>query len=531
MSNSQNNVKMEITSNTSSDINITSNESGSIAVTPKQSSKLLIKQSGGGSGTSNYNLLTNKPKINGVELIGDMKSEDLGISATLYFNITYDELQYLQAKEQLAAGCTYRITDYVTTSAQANTRSAGHPFDILVTALDSKTLDEHAKALPHEEDTYFANSNLEGWQLWYTLDNDNTRFAWADIVNGKGVIYRMIDEFNNDIPYDFKNIQMQNANNTDDTTYYYTFDNGNSDLSLLQGLCYNNTINKYVNGAQQINRIIFINCDNTEVSTNFFDFKCYNNTLGKATDHMRFGKECYGNVFGGMNHLCSFDTKFRNNTVGGETQSITVGQGATSNYFDRCIYYSTFGNYFRNNKVCKYTYYSTFGHYVQNITMGHEDDVAALGQYMRFLTIENGVTYINLYKTDKTTKTYMENIKIESGTCGTSSSRLNIEVSELAQKYAITYAKNSKGELIKYCEADEPTIDATEVTFEDGETFQQKYNSGQLQGAEGPQGQQGQKGEDGKTPVKGTDYYTEADKQEMVNLVLAALPSGEGVSY
>lgn len=41
----------------------------------------------------------------------------------------------------------------------------------------------------------------------------------------------------------------------------------------------------------------------------------------------------------------------------------------------------------------------------------------------------------------------------------------------------------------------------------------------------------GRPGEDGKTPVKGTDYYTEADKQEMVNLVLAALPSSEGVSY
>ena len=41
----------------------------------------------------------------------------------------------------------------------------------------------------------------------------------------------------------------------------------------------------------------------------------------------------------------------------------------------------------------------------------------------------------------------------------------------------------------------------------------------------------GVNGKDGKTPVKGTDYYTEADKQEMVNLVMAALPSSEGVSY
>lgn len=34
----------------------------------------------------------------------------------------------------------------------------------------------------------------------------------------------------------------------------------------------------------------------------------------------------------------------------------------------------------------------------------------------------------------------------------------------------------------------------------------------------------GDKGADGYTPVKGTDYYTEADKAEMVNRVLAALP-------
>lgn len=38
-------------------------------------------------------------------------------------------------------------------------------------------------------------------------------------------------------------------------------------------------------------------------------------------------------------------------------------------------------------------------------------------------------------------------------------------------------------------------------------------------------------GQDGKTPVKGEDYYTEADKEEMVNAVLSALPYGEGVKY
>ena len=59
-------------------------------------------------------------------------------------------------------------------------------------------------------------------------------------------------------------------------------------------------------------------------------------------------------------------------------------------------------------------------------------------------------------------------------------------------------------------------------------------------GAAGKDGQKGDKGDtgaagkdgaDGKTPVKGVDYYTDADKQEMVDLVLAALPNGDEVEY
>lgn len=35
----------------------------------------------------------------------------------------------------------------------------------------------------------------------------------------------------------------------------------------------------------------------------------------------------------------------------------------------------------------------------------------------------------------------------------------------------------------------------------------------------------------GKTPVRGTDYWTAADKQEIVNSVIAALPDGTEVEY
>jgi hypothetical protein len=44
-------------------------------------------------------------------------------------------------------------------------------------------------------------------------------------------------------------------------------------------------------------------------------------------------------------------------------------------------------------------------------------------------------------------------------------------------------------------------------------------------------GAKGDPGKTGKTPVRGTDYWTAADKQEIVNSVIAALPDGTEVSY
>ena len=214
------------------------------------------------------------------------KWESAGRGAPM-INIKYANLVELRNNNKLVAGMQYRITDYVTTTAQENTQSAGHPFDVIVLALSENTLSEEAYAIQSARDTdgYFANSNLSAWKLWYCLDNDAERFAWADnrvlaeityyddtndfdkidgsIVmlkrysgedifiegsklvyqywlsngvsldctedgrfyygdddalygsykvqthKGKGVIYRMIDEFNNDCPYDFKNIQFK----------------------------------------------------------------------------------------------------------------------------------------------------------------------------------------------------------------------------------------------------------------------------------------------------------------------------------
>lgn len=57
-----------------------------------------------------------------------------------------------------------------------------------------------------------------------------------------------------------------------------------------------------------------------------------------------------------------------------------------------------------------------------------------------------------------------------------------------------------------------------------------RYNGSDV-GLKGDKGDTGAPGADGKTPVKGTDYWTAADKQEIVSDTLAALPKWTGGSY
>lgn len=56
-------------------------------------------------------------------------------------------------------------------------------------------------------------------------------------------------------------------------------------------------------------------------------------------------------------------------------------------------------------------------------------------------------------------------------------------------------------------------------------------SNGKLQYNGSDVGLKGDKGADGKTPVKGTDYWTETDKAEIVTDTLAALPTWTGGNY
>ena len=100
-----------------------------------------------------------------------------------------------------------------------------------------------------------------------------------------------------------------------------------------------------------------------------------------------------------------------------------------------------------------------------------------------------------------------------------SSQKINTELNALNEKNA---AQD---------EAISSKLEATALPTAINTALAQAKNSGQFDGDPGATGPQGPAGADGKTPVKGTDYWTEQDKAEIVSDVLAALPNASGVSF
>jgi hypothetical protein len=383
------------------------------------------------------------------EMLDQIANGEIGGGQTkLQVEITYAELVALREDKKLVVGVEYRIVDYETTTTQDATQAMGHPFDIIVSALSDSSLSEKAKATYSERDSdgYFATTAIGSWEIDYSLDNDKARFGWADETNGKGVIFRMVDEFGNECPYDFKNIMMREGYNSSNETYYYTFDNGGIDHSLNGAKCFSNIIKNYISDSQQINRIVFL-CGNREVSDNRFDYQCYNNTMGDARS-LHFSRECYNNRFEGYNLVCNIGPKFRNNYVGSESQGLTIGMSCTNNNIGKNNYYVVFEDYVRNCTTGKYTYYSRFGANSSYVIMGADSESTTTN--IRRLITEAGCSYIYISKEGVGSTTYVNDIKIHQGTSGSSSKYLSI----ILTKGNVEVGLNSSGELVQFDSSD-----------------------------------------------------------------------------
>lgn len=301
-------------------------------------------------------------------------------------SITYAELLAMRNAGTLTPGMQYRITDYVCTTTQEESRAVSHPFDIIVVADDASTLNENARACLHEGDTYYTaenhSANLEAWELKYCIDNDENRFKWADATNGKGVIFWMKDERGNECPYDFKQIQFKRYRITECTVpslvgkftalehgeaisaidetnpvWAYTFsfyDSGTETPTYEDGSV---TVMNESTGCNIFDNIIkchrnYINEETTEyiiylnniVFFNTFYSCCYCNTFGDNCGSNTFGDGCYNNTFGSSCGSNNFGNGCQNNTFGNDCYNNTFGNGCGSNNFGNYCNYNIFGD-------------------------------------------------------------------------------------------------------------------------------------------------------------------------------------------
>lgn len=388
----------------------------------------------------------NKIYLGGIELynkdnfvsVTDFNNSDMAIAAALndlndavdnLVSVTYSELVGLKASSALVPGTLYRITDYQCTTAQDDTSAATHNFDIIVTATDVNVLSENAKAIKHDGDTYFSASTLDAWELKYSLENDTDRFQWADDTNGKGVIWWMKDEWNNECWYDFKNIMFKRykitASTVDNliglysiegatnitvdtsTTYYcYTFtmiDTNNNmphDVSVEQDVYYfdegycrktkSNIFKPFYDANYDLdpipylmilpNNVFVTDTDICAIEGTYGEFPgFYDNTFGDYCQHNTFGRGCYNNTFGNNCGRNTFGDGCYNNTFGYSCYKNTFGYGCARNTFGHVCYsntfvevfsYNTFGNDCKENTFGDDCQHNTFGNYCQRNTFG-----------------------------------------------------------------------------------------------------------------------------------------------------------------
>lgn len=225
-------------------------------------------------------------------------------------NVTYSELKNLRDSAQLIPGAMYRITDYETKLSEytEDTHSGGagvldhvlwgsfwntdaskvnmdltlknYYFDIVVVALSSNEISEQAYAVHSARDVegHFTNRNLSAWKVYYRLENKHD--FWFIPKTAKGVIYKLINEYGNEAPYDFENV-------------YY------ANMPVFGSNCTNNILDGYY-------ITLGSNCHSNHIGKNSVRIKIGNNSSGNI-----FGVACRGIVLGSY---CNYNT-FGNNCV------------------------------------------------------------------------------------------------------------------------------------------------------------------------------------------------------------------------
>lgn len=354
--------------------------------------------------------------------------------AELMVSTTYADLVALRDAGNLVPGMKYRITDYETITTKEGSQSAGHPFDIIVTALDNKTISENASAIQSARDTngYFKQANLKAWQLKYALDNLDGRFdfvpqdspAYINVsitANGMTLPMRLIatgikDIINEKECYIFVDIDYgaRVASESEDLQA------GGSILidadSILTG-----TINSVENVPGVYNskgviyrmidaqgnscpydfkNIKFLRTDTEDAETYEYTFsykrasgridysvsnpdKCYDNFMADGCwDNVfvfmlqfrisgnKFGDGCTSNTFGEETYNVILGAECKNNTLAGYNNGCVFGNKCTYNNLGNTSSNCIFGSICIQNELGAGCAHNTFGDNCQRNTLG-----------------------------------------------------------------------------------------------------------------------------------------------------------------
>ena len=284
--------------------------------------------------------------------------ENIGIAESV-ISTTWADLKERKDSGTLIPGQYYEINDYKTTTTQENTKTAEHYFNILVEATSTTELNSEAKATISNRDTYFNGIELNKWTVRYDIENNQTKYAWADPVNGRGTIYYLKDEWNNEAWYDFKNIQfLRNCNDEkyswielEENQYFYTFsriETGNiidDSLGTGQYPSSDNHLGRSTAKITKLNNTIFIGngAFANEIADGHRD-----NTIGEGTWLNKIGHNFIENNITGVFQENNIGSKFSKNILYKFTKN-TILNDCDSNVFSRVFTQNIIESGFKNN--------------------------------------------------------------------------------------------------------------------------------------------------------------------------------------
>lgn len=347
-------------------------------------------------------------------------------------SITHSDLMTKVTGKTLVPGQQYMITDYIAYTSQTGTTYnslSSTKFNLIVTAVSTSKLSEHAKAVAKSDtDTTAANYHL--WEIWYDIKNDTNKYTWI-VDNGgndspKGVIYRMIDEYGNDLPYDFKNIKF----------YLYTASGftvtTNSTYLQNAGITYNNTYKFYGAMTTKYNASFYF-IPATETT---FVISQYNSSAITSWTRSSKSKECY-----------TFDYSSADASLSGRVKNVRMKPTYDVSGVKQQLNYNVFlvCSSCYNVELSQYCWENVFYGNVYNITLGascfrnrlFECNTVNLGDKCSNNTI--GTLYILTYNettgeyTSHNTQIYTSNITIGHGCTGNlfASSTNNIVIGDM----------------------------------------------------------------------------------------------------